>query len=84
LFTLLEMSGYEKSTVVDGKRVVEALPFYTPEGFSMSIFPEVNYNFGNGLELGVGALFNLGKSYTKFGDPAAGGSISFLRARYTL
>ncbi len=84
LFTLVEMSGYEKSTVVDGERVMETLPFYTEEGFSMSIFPEVNYNFGNGLELGLGALFNLGKTYTKFGDPAAGGSITFMRAKYTL
>ncbi len=85
LFTILEVSGYEESTVSrSGRRVRNALPFYTPEGFSAAIFPEVSYNFGNGLELGVGALFNLGKSYTKFGDPAAGGSISFLRARYTL
>jgi len=48
------------------------------------LFPEFSYNFGNGLELGAGALVNLGKSYTKFGDPAAGGSLTFARARYTL
>jgi hypothetical protein len=65
-------------------RVEKDLPFYTPEGFSAAIFPELSYNFGNGLELGAGALFNLGRSYTKFGDPAAGGSITFIRARYTL
>jgi hypothetical protein len=84
LFTILEVSGYQESTVARGERVVNAMPFYTPEGFSASIFPEVSYNFGNGLELAAGSLFNLGKTYTKFGDPAAGGSVTFLRARYTL
>lgn len=84
LFTILEVSGYTRSTIIDGQRVETDLPFYTPEGFSAAIFPEFSYNFGNGLELGAGALFNLGRSYTKFGDPAAGGSITFIRARYTL
>lgn len=84
VFGIIEMSGYYESTVEDGVRVEKTLPWYTPEGFSASIFPEFSYNFGNGLELGLGALFNLGKSYTKFGDPAAGGSLSFLKAKYTL
>jgi hypothetical protein len=84
LFTILEVSGYETSTIVDGQRVTESVPFYKPEGFSMVVFPEFNYNFGNGLELGAGALINIGKPYTKFGDPAAGGSVGFMRARYTL
>jgi len=86
LFTILEMSGYEESTVdtKTNERVKESLPFYTADGFSASVFPEFSYNFGNGLELGAGALFNLGKTYTKFGDPAAGGSLGYLRGRYTL
>ncbi len=86
LFTILEMSGYEESTFdpIAGERVSSSLPFYTPEGFSASILPEFSYNFGNGLELSLGSLFNLGKTYTKFGDPAAGGSITYMRARYTL
>ncbi|NUP07367.1 MAG: hypothetical protein HOW73_15055 [Polyangiaceae bacterium] len=84
LFAILEMSGYIESTVLDGVRVERKLDWFTPEGFSAAIFPEFSYNFGNGLELGLGALFNIGKSYTKFGDPAAGGSLTFARARYTL
>lgn len=84
VFTIFEMNGYTESTVENGARVEKSLPFYTPEGFSASIFPEFDYNFGNGLELGLGALFALGKPYTKFGDPAAGGSVTFVRARYTL
>jgi hypothetical protein len=85
LFTILELSGYELTRPTpSGDRRVLSYPFYTPEGFSAVIFPEIGYNFGNGLELGLGALFNLGKSYTKFGDPASGGSLTFIRARYTL
>ncbi len=84
VFALLEMSGYKESTVENGERVIKDLPWYTPEGFSMSIFPELSYNFGNGLELAAGALVNLGKTYTKFGDPAAGGSLTYVRAKFTL
>jgi hypothetical protein len=53
------------------------------DGFSAILYPEFSYNFGNGLELGFGALLQLGKSYTKFGDPAAGGSLVFTRARFS-
>jgi hypothetical protein len=56
---------------------------FTSEGFSASIYPELDYNFGNGLELGAGALVLLGASTTKFGDPAAGGSLAFVRGRYS-
>lgn len=85
LFTIWELSGYTESTVAeDGSRVEKSLPFWTEEGFSAVLFPEFSYNFGNGLELALGALINLGKKYTKFGDPAAGGSLTFARARYTL
>ena len=52
-------------------------------GFSAVLFPELDYNFGNGLELGTGALVLLGHSYTKFGDPAAGGSVYFVRGRFS-
>ena len=54
---------------------------FTSEGFSASIYPELTYNFGNGLELGAGALLLLGNDYTKFGDPAAGGTEVFTRGR---
>lgn len=84
VFAIFEVNGYTESTVENEKRVEKSLPFYTPEGFSASIFPEFDYNFGNGLELGLGALFAIGKPYTKFGDPAAGGSMTYVRARYAL
>jgi hypothetical protein len=66
-----------------GKRVMVNHSMFTSEGFSASIYPELDYNFGNGLELGAGALVLLGSSTTKFGDPAAGGSLAFVRGRYS-
>jgi hypothetical protein len=86
LFTIWDLSGYGESFYDPelGYRRTDYHAFYTPEGFSAVLFPEISYNFGNGLELASGALVQLGKSYTKFGDPVAGGSVAFARARYTL
>lgn len=86
LFTIFELSGYTH-TYFDSsqsKRIEEWYSLFTPEGFSAAIYPELQYNFGNGFEASAGALFLLGRRYTKFGDPASGGSLAFLRARYTL
>jgi hypothetical protein len=84
LFNILEVTGYYKeywSGGENGKRVRKYLsPFQ--EGFSAIVYPEFNYNFGNGLDLGFGALLQLGLNFTKFGDPAAGGSLIWTRGRY--
>jgi len=64
-------------------RVVTTHSPFSKEGFSAVIYPDFNYNFGNGLELGLGALIQLGKEYTKFGDAAAGGSLIFTRGRFS-
>jgi hypothetical protein len=83
LFNILEVTGYYHDywSDADNRRVQKFLsPF--GEGFSMIVYPEFNYNFGNGLDLGFGALVQLGKDFTKFGDPAAGGSLVWTRARY--
>jgi hypothetical protein len=86
LFTIWDVSGVvEEQWVAErGERVRTSHSFFTEEGFSAVLYPELNYNFGNGLELGAGALVQLGKDYTKFGDPAAGGSTVFTRARYSM
>jgi len=55
---------------------------FTSKGFSASLFPEFNYNLGDGLDLGVGGLINLGKQWSKFGEAAAGGSMIWTRARF--
>lgn len=85
LFTLFDLSGYIESRwdVDKQKRVETHYNMFTKEGFSAVIYPEFNYNFGNGLELGLGGLLELGRRYTKFGDPAAGGSIVWTRGRYS-
>jgi hypothetical protein len=45
---------------------------------------ELQYNFGGGFEMHVGALLQFGESYTRFADPAAGGHQFLMRARYSL
>ncbi len=99
LFNILDVSGIVEEkwsddgrsiTSVDGnpsirqgKRIrIHHSPF-SEEGFSMVVYPEVGYNFGNGLDLSAGALFQLGKDYTKFGDPAAGGSTVWTRGKFS-
>jgi hypothetical protein len=83
MFTIWDLSGYssEQFDVNENARVTEHHSLFSKAGFSAVIYPELNYNFGNGLDLGLGALFQLGKTYTKFGDPAAGGSLVWTRAR---
>lgn len=85
LFNILDVSGIVEDywDEKQQKRVrVHHSPF-SEEGFSMVVFPEINYNFGNGLDLGLGALLQLGKDYTKFGDPAAGGSTVWTRGKFS-
>ena len=85
LFTIWSMSGVtvDEWSETQNKRVTKHFGLFTKEGFSAVLFPEFTYNFGSGLELGVGALIELGRGYTKFGDPAAGGSTLFTRGRYS-
>jgi hypothetical protein len=84
LFTIWDLSGYttEEFSTDEDARVRDHHSLFSADGFSAVIYPELNYNFGNGLDLGLGALFQLGKDYTKFGDPAAGGSLVWTRARF--
>jgi len=83
LFNILDLSGMTDE-VYDanlGRRVQTKHSPFSEEGFSAVIYPELNYNFGNGLDLGLGLLLQLGNTNTKFGDPAAGGSLGWMRAR---
>lgn len=85
LFTILEVTGYaeEHWDFREGKRIHTEYSPFSKDGFSAVIYPELNYNFGNGLDLGLGLLLQLGKDYTKFGDPAAGGSLVWSRGRFS-
>lgn len=85
LFTVWALSGVTMDdwSEAEQKRVSKHYSLFTKEGFSATIYPELSYNFGNGLELSGGALILLGRSYTKFGDPAAGGSLAFIRGKFS-
>jgi hypothetical protein len=85
LFTLWDLSGYTVQywDIAAGERVSEHWSPFSKEGLSAVIYPEVRYKFGHGFEAHVGAVLNLGRDYTKFGDPAAGGSLVFTRAKFS-
>ena len=85
LFTIWDLSGIteEKWDKTANERVRTHHNMFSADGFSAVIYPEFVYNFGNGLELGAGALLMLGKEHTKFGDPATGGSQVWTRARFS-
>lgn len=85
LFFILDLIGYaeERWDPDAQRRVRRHLSAFSADGFSAVVFPEITYNFGHGLELSTGALLKFGKTYTKFGDPAAGGHVLWTRARYT-
>jgi len=84
VFTLWDLSGYTERwfDLESFQREEEFHHPFSAEGFSAVIYPTFMWDFGYGFELEVGALFKFGKDYTKFGDPAAGGSEVFLKGRY--
>ena len=91
LFNILDLTGVDVNTYdpIGEPGLGETFPRrsehhgpFSDEGFGMVIYPEVNYNFGNGLDLGAGTLLQLGKPTGKFGDPAAGGSLAWARTRF--
>lgn len=85
LFTIWALNGLveEKWDEAAQKRQRRSYSMFTSEGFTAVVYPEVNYNFGGGWELGAGALFQLGRDYSKFGAPENGGSLVWGRARYS-
>jgi len=85
LFTLWDLSGYTLQywDMDSGERVSEHWSPFSKEGVSAVIYPELRYKFGHGFEAHVGAVLYLGRDYTKFGDPAAGGSLVFTRAKFS-
>jgi hypothetical protein len=55
----------------------------TKEARSIVLYPELSHKLGNGFEMAAGAVVMVGEEWTKFGDPATGGSQVFTRARYS-
>jgi len=84
LFTIWDLSGMDHVTYsASGEPERTHYSMFTSEGFSAVLYPELHYTFGNGLELGAGALIYLGDEDTRFGDPATGGHQIFTRARFS-
>ena len=82
LFAIWEVSGYTYSfpdRFGERKRILH-MP-WEPEAFSAVFFPQFSYFFSNGFEAELGGLFALGRDYTRFGDPAVGGSLVWSRFR---
>ncbi len=84
IFTIFDVSGVVETYWDEGqqKRVEDKYSFFTEQGFGAVIYPEVNYNFGNGFDLGAGALVYLGKPHGKFASAEAGGSLAWMRTRF--
>jgi hypothetical protein len=85
IFTITDVGGAREEhwDADTGERVATIHGPFSEKGFSAVIFPELGYNFGNGFELSSGVLLEMGQRHTKFGDPAAGGSVVWSRARYS-
>jgi len=83
-FTIWDLTGLveEGWDEAQGRRVRKTHHPFTDKAFSAVIYPSLSYNFGHGLTLTGGALLKFGKPWTKFGDPAAGGSIIWTSAKY--
>lgn len=85
VFNILYLNGVfeEYFDPAQGRRVEEHHGTFSEKGFSLVVFPEFAYNFGNGLELAAGALVQLGSDDSRFGDPQGGGSLAWTRGRYS-
>ncbi len=83
LFGIWDMVGLAEEHVEGNERVRTRHGPLSREGFSAVLYPEFMHNFGNGLELGAGALILLGQPASKFGDPAGGGTQLFARGKYS-
>ena len=82
LFAIWEVSGYTYSYPDRlGNRQTEKFMPWEKEAFSAVIFPQFSYFFSNGFEAELGGLVALGRDYTRFGDPAVGGSLVWSRFR---
>jgi hypothetical protein len=84
-FTILDFTPILVGTADPGtgERVDTQYRWHTPEALSMVLYPELSHNFNNGFELAGGAVVMIGEPWTKFGDPATGGTQIFTRARYS-
>ncbi len=84
VFGLVDLSGATTTqwSAESGKRTTTEHSWRDEAASSAVLYPEITYNFGNGLEMSGGALLLFGGPDSKFNEPAAGGDQVFGRARY--
>ncbi|MFM2247078.1 MAG: hypothetical protein RL071_3152 [Pseudomonadota bacterium] len=84
VFTILDFTPITVSTydAEAGERVSTRFAWDSDTGRSMVIYPELKHAFPSGFSLSGGAVVMIGEPWTKFGDPATGGTQIFTRARY--
>ena len=84
LFSLFDVTGYQTETAADAfnRRTTSKHSPWSGDGFSAVLYPELMMRFGNGIAASIGTIQKFGKKHTKFGDPAAGGDLAFVRGSY--
>jgi hypothetical protein len=84
LFTIIDVTGMveEQWDEQAGTRVRTGHAFWSNAARSFILYPEIEYDAGDGLRLACGGLVQIGEPTSKFGDPAAGGSLAWVRASY--
>lgn len=84
LFNIVDVSGMVEETWDEqaSSRVRTRHAFWSDQARSLVVYPEIEYNAGGGFRLGGGALLQLGEPTSKFGDPAAGGSLAWMRVSF--
>jgi hypothetical protein len=82
LFSLLDLTGYRKEQTETDAVAISNYGAFSEDGFSAVVYPELITPVGDGTSISTGAVFMLGRDYTKFGDPAAGGSVAFVKAQH--
>ncbi len=82
LFSLVDLTGYIRED--SSGRAIERERFgpFSPEGYSAVVYPELIVPMKDGLRLNTGAVVMLGEDYTKFGDPAAGGTVGYVKLNH--
>lgn len=84
MFTVLALNGIHETSfdATANTRVEKHHSAFSKDGYSAVLYPSATYSFGGGLEMSAGVLAQVGKPWTKFGDPAAGGTMVWTRANF--
>lgn len=82
LVTAPQDASQDHATPGEVPRTSQTFGWSTATARSMVLYPELSHKLGNGFEMAAGAVVMIGEDWTKFGDPATGGTQVFTRAKY--